>query len=165
MVWDKFAGCCLGPRLSNGTICMVGIDTNHFLSSQTQAEAHFSFFLMKIHQNPHFWFKNPISSNVKNEFVERKKIFLVDTMGHCMLSGSCLGPRLSNKANGVVIRHTNPFLWPQTQGESDFFVFVPSQSGFQAKSKWNERFWVFFKNNVSTSIAILRRLTHRNGTR
>ena len=75
MVRDKFAGCCLGPRLSNGTTYMVGIDTNHFLSPQTQAEAHFSCFLMKIHQNPHFWFKNPISSNVKNEFVERTKIF------------------------------------------------------------------------------------------
>ena len=75
MVRDKFAGCCLGPRLSNDTICMVGIDTNHFLLSQTQAEAHFSCFSMKIHQNPHFWFKNPISSNVKNEFVERKNFF------------------------------------------------------------------------------------------
>ena len=51
MVRNKFGGCCLGPRLSHGTTYMVRMDTNHFLSSQTQAEAHFSCFSMKIHQN------------------------------------------------------------------------------------------------------------------
>ena len=111
------------------------------------ANASWSTFFLFFHENPpksSFLIQNSNLFKLKGRVCAALKTFLVDTMSHSMLSGSCLGPRLSNKANGVVIRHTNPFLWPQTQGLSDFFVFVPSQIGFQAKSYWYERFWVFF---------------------
>ena len=168
MVQNKFAGCCLGPRLSNGTTCMVGIDTNHFLSSQTQAEAHFSCFFMKFHQNPQFWFKNPISSNVKKEVVERKKNFWwVPWATICSQEVVWVLGYLTKQTGWSYDTSIN--FYDSKRKERAIFSFsYPLRVVFNRNpSKMSDfhPFSINFKNNVSHSMAILGRLTHCKGMR
>ena len=163
MVRDKFAGCCVGPKLLNGTTYMVRMDTNHFLSSQTQAEAHFSCIFMKIHQNPHFWFKNPISSNVKDEFVQRKKSFWwVPWATVCSQEFLWVLGYLT-KQTGWSYDTPIHFYDPKRKERAIFSFSYPLRAVFNRNPSKMSDFGYFSKKSVSASIAILRQFTHRKG--